>query len=403
MRKVGVLFFCLVAAQATAQITPGSFDVFVQSKEQLRKSCWEKKDYVQAVSVMKEVYREYFRQNDSIQSSNNGVFTNLCYNLACAYSLSLQKDSAFAYLQLALDHGYKNYRWAIKDSDFDNIRNEERIKEIMAKLKEVGDYKVLLRKNANYDTTTFILPAFTYQPSSELRDLRLKYALDSVAGSGDEMSRIIRLMQWVHRAVRHDGNSTNPSEKNADALLTICKKEGRGINCRMMATILNEVYLAMGFPSRFVTCMPQGEIFDDCHVINIVYSKDLKKWIWMDPTFETYVQDDTGHYLNIEEVRQRLIEQKPLKLGGNLNWNGNPYDGGEEQYLHVYMAKNLFRFSCPTQSLEGFESKKGKRLYIDLYPVGYNPTNVTLGTEQSGRYSTTIYVTNSQQFWVSPR
>ena len=54
-------------------------------------------------------------------------------------------------------------------------------------------------------------------------------------------------MHWVHNAVRHDGSSRNPTSRNAIDLIEVCRKENRGINCRMMAQVLNECYLAMGF------------------------------------------------------------------------------------------------------------------------------------------------------------
>lgn len=65
-----------------------------------------------------------------------------------------------------------------------------------------------------------------------------------------------------------------------------------------MAQMLNECYLAMGFKSRFITCMPKVMI-NDCHVINAVYSNTLNKWLWMDPTFNAYVTDEkkpSGHW-----------------------------------------------------------------------------------------------------------
>lgn len=59
--------------------------------------------------------------------------------------------------------------------------------------------------------------------------------------------------------------------------MELCRREGRGINCRMMAQLLNECYLAMGFRSRFVTCMPRVMVYD-CHVINAVCAESLSKW-----------------------------------------------------------------------------------------------------------------------------
>ena len=76
-------------------------------------------------------------------------------------------------------------------------------------------------------------------------------------------------MHWVHNAVRHDGSSRNPTSRNAIDLIEVCRKENRGINCRMMAQVLNECYLAMGFKSRFVTCMPRKMVNDDARQVGL--------------------------------------------------------------------------------------------------------------------------------------
>jgi len=151
--------------------------------------------------------------------------------------------------------------------------------------------------------------------------IRTDFKLDSIAGNGNEVSKILNVLHWVHATIRHDGSSNNPTLKNAIDLIKVCKTEKRGVNCRMMATILNECYLAMGIKSRYITCMPKETEFDDCHVINMVYSNDLKKWIWIDPTFDAYVMNEKGELLGLGEVRERLINGKPLLLNPEANWN----------------------------------------------------------------------------------
>ena len=402
VKRIVIALCAVLASQAFAQNPGGEFQAFVNSKEQLRRDLWEKKDFPGAIAIMRETYDAYVRQDSVTRLSYAGLASNLFYNTACAFSLLNQKDSAILYLRAAVSRGYSNYLGTTKDTDFENIRDDQRFIDLLAKLKEVGDYEYLLKKYSEYDPGRQPTPGFVYEPAAALSAFRLKYNLDSIAGNGSELTRIINLMRWTHAIVRHDGNSMNPKDKRADALINICRSENRGVNCRMMATILNEAYLAEGFASRFVTCMPRGEKFDDCHVINVVYSKELRKWVWMDPTFETYVSDDKGTLLSIEEVRNKLIRGEEMVVAPTLNWNGKPYDGGANQYLHVYMAKNLFRFSCPLESTSGFESRKGPRSYVDLYPVGYNPTNVSIGVKPDASIGGTLTLTNPKEFWAQP-
>ena len=144
------------------------------------------------------------------------------------------------------------------------VIRDEGFQKAMERLREVGDFGYILRKSPGYDDAASIdsLPAFTYMDPND-RDLvrvRRYFNLDSIAGAGDEISKIKNLLAWVHNTIRHDGSSYNPEEKNAIALYEICKKEDRGVNCRMMAQMLNECYLAMGFKSRYVTCLPKSYI-----------------------------------------------------------------------------------------------------------------------------------------------
>jgi hypothetical protein len=246
------------------------------------------------------------------------------------------------------------------------------------------------------------IPQFTYAPPSEslLVQLRNEYNLDSVAGRGDDVGRILNLLHWAHTIVRHDGNSTNPAPRNALNLIKVCRDEKRGVNCRMIATILNEALLAEGFMSRHVTCMPQDTTDNDCHVTNMVYVPKLGKWIYVDPTFNGYFMDENRQLLNHAEVRERMIEGKPLVLPDDLDWNGMPKD--KQEYL-AYMRKNLFRFNCPLGSEAGYESRTGLRQWVYLNPTGYDSARVgKADTSSTKTKSIDYYTDNADFFWAKP-
>ena len=252
-------------------------------------------------------------------------------------------------------------------------------------------------------------PSWTYLSKDDpnLKRIRKTFNLDSIAGNGSETSKIINLLYWVHDAVRHDGSIDNPQSKNAIDLINICRKENRGINCRMMATILNECYLSMGFKSRFVTCMPKELKFDDCHVINMVYSNELGKWVWMDPTFAAYVKDENGILLGIEEVRERLINDKPLILNSDANWN-HQHIQTKEYYLDKYMAKNLYRIEAVASSSYNVETARKNRKvdYIQLIPLGgieQSPQKHEHVDEKSNSVITHYKTNNPEKFWAVPK
>jgi transglutaminase-like putative cysteine protease len=252
------------------------------------------------------------------------------------------------------------------------------------------------------------IPKFEYQDKNDpnLVTLRKELKLDSIAGTGSEELKIINLLHWIHNLIPHDGNHENPTVKNAMSMIKECKRDVRGLNCRGLATVLNECYLSLGIKSRFVTCMPKDTIFDDCHVINMVYLEGRKKWIWIDPTNNAYVMNEKGELLSIQEVRERLVSVKPLILNPDANWN-NKSSATKEDYLYNYMAKNLYRIECPLKSEYNFETwEDGKQVtYVELLPLDayqQKPDKRVQKNEKTGTTFINFKTNNPAIFWQKP-
>jgi transglutaminase-like putative cysteine protease len=279
----------------------------------------------------------------------------------------------------------------------------------LTQIKYVPSYldKLKQAERYNFDDNRTI-PKFEYQDKNDpnLVILRKELKLDSIAGTGNEELKIINLLHWIHNLIPHDGNHDNPTVKNAMSMIKECKRDVRGLNCRGLATVLNECYLSLGIKSRFVTCMPKDTIFDDCHVINMVYLENKKKWIWIDPTNNAYVMNENGELLSILEVRERLVTDQPLILNPDANWN-NKYTVTKEQYLYNYMAKNLYRIESPIKSEYNFETwEEGKKVaYVELLPLdGYkqSPDKRVQKNEKTGTTFTNYKTNNPAIFWQIP-
>ena len=254
------------------------------------------------------------------------------------------------------------------------------------------------------------IPKFTYQSKKNpnLVALRKVFKLDSVAGAGNDVSQILNLLHWVHNLIPHDGNHGNPEIRNAMNMISVCKKENRSLNCRGLATVLNECYLSLGFKSRFITCLPKDSlgIDKDCHVINMVYSDSLKKWLLIDPTYDTYVMNEKRELLSIEEVRDRIINDKPLIINPDANWNNK--SPMMKKYYFYYMAKNLYILECPVNSEYDTETKKRGKIitYIQLLPLDYckQLPDKTESTDKKTGTTFIKYKTNNPTlFWKAPR
>ena len=404
-----VLALLLSIHQLIAQTTASQkMDEFLEKKADAFNTSYENKDVKTFSALLSEYLSIYEKLSEDEKKQNSYILNNIYYTLSCTYSLLNNKPSALTYLKKAIDAGYNDYGHVQNDTDLDNIRNEKEFVELNKKLKKTGDYlSILKRANAYNLSDKRTIPEFTYQASDNpnLAALRKGFNLDSIAGQGSDVLQILNLMHWIHDLVPHDGMNGNPEMKNAMSMLEVCKKESRGLNCRGLALVLNECYLSLGIKSRVVTCLPKDslKVDQDCHVINSVYSESLKKWIWIDPTFDAYVMNEKGELLSIEEVRERLISDKTLILNPDANWN-NKSTQTKEDYLENYMAKNLYILECLSTSEYNMEtSAEGKNFnYIKLLPLDYFEQTPDK-TEEKGEKSNTLWITyktnNPNLFW----
>ncbi|MDE6449901.1 MAG: transglutaminase-like domain-containing protein, partial [Muribaculaceae bacterium] len=288
-------------------------------------------------------------------------------------------------LDLATKAGLSTLADSIQ-STYEALRDPDEGKSMLQILKESPSY-------APCDNDT--VPLFTYTPANDpgLTLSREYFNIDSIAGNGDDVSRIKNLLYWVHEAVRHDGSSSWPDcHFNLRELVQVCRDQNRGLNCRFMAMMLTEALLSQGIPARYITCQSKAWDEDnDCHVICVAWAGSLDKWVWVDPTFAAFVTDENGLMLHPGEVRYRLQHDLPLILNDDANWN-HEIPQTKEGYLEEYMAKNLYIMSaCSIQQSE----PEGKSEHEQGYHIALTPLN-------SNYNNSRIIITDDTYFWQTP-
>ena len=317
------------------------------------------------------------------------------YDMACCYAMTKQKKQALEALEKSVDSGYKRYDNMLNDNDLASLRKDKKYQALLAVVKDRQPLGVL-KKSAPYaqDAIKWDKP-FSYESKDSkcLIMVREYFKLDSVAGQGDELSKIINLLHFAHDNIRHDGGNRAFAEMDAIDLYNYYKTTGKGVNCRQLAISLCEMYLSMGIPARYVTCMPADPLDYECHVINTVWSDQLQKWLYIDPTMDAWVMDENGTMLSIAEVRERLINDQPLVLCETANWN-HENQQTKDYYLDYYMAKNLYYFVCKKFSRFNPESDYRPNPVeedIRLIPVGFVNDNWKCDT-----------TTDPDVFWARP-
>lgn len=253
----------------------------------------------------------------------------------------------------------------------------------------------ILKDSPEYKRDSVRKPEFVYaSPSDSLLSLsRERFNLDSIAGNGDEISRIKNLLYWVHDNIPHDGgNGLAPGARNLRNTYDSSKRDSCGYNCRALAICLTEALLAEGIPARYITCeSKRWDTDNDCHVICVAWSETLGKWIWVDPTFAAYITDENGLLLHPGEVRYRLQNDLPLILNEDSNWNNRSKEE-KEYYLDEYMSKNLYIMSANTFNQaepEGVTTHYTGKVAA-IVPDGSNYTNADFIT------------TDDEWFWQAP-
>lgn len=253
----------------------------------------------------------------------------------------------------------------------------------------------ILKESPAYAADTVQKPRFEYAPASDSLQTvtRRRFNLDSIAGNGDDISRIKNLLYWVHDNIRHDGsNGLAPGARSLSNTYDCARRDSCGYNCRALAICLTEALLAEGIPARYVTCQSKKwDTDDDCHVICVAWSRSLGKWIWVDPTFAAYVTDENGLLLHPGEVRRRMQHDQPLLLNSDANWN-NEWPEEKEDYLDEYMAKNLYIMSANTLNQAEPEGETA-------HPTGKIAALVPAGSDYDNAH---IISTDEAWFWQSP-
>ncbi|MDD5264637.1 MAG: transglutaminase-like domain-containing protein [Candidatus Bipolaricaulis sp.] len=253
------------------------------------------------------------------------------------------------------------------------------------------------------------IPVFSYASPDDphLRELREKYSLEQVAGSGTDTERAIALMRWVHGLGKHASRPPCPERLDALYLIPLCREEKRRLNCWLFAAILNDVYLALGYPSRMVHLKPFREPPRESHFVTSIYLRDIQRWAWMDPDGRGFMVDEQGLPLGVQEVRQRLTDGRPLCINDDVDpahaeWLPSWLPRRLLKYLYRwYLSKNCFRYRCSTRSEPDFESKASGRTYVEVVPDGYHPEWLAKA-EVTPRGNTIAYTTNPRSFWAPP-
>ena len=104
-------------------------------------------DFVEALQVLGDAYTKRGRFDAGLEVDEQ--LSKLCpndpmvlYNLACSYALTKRYEPSVDALLRAIDLGYADFKWMLKDPDLENLRKHPAFDKILSKIKRVKKIRV---------------------------------------------------------------------------------------------------------------------------------------------------------------------------------------------------------------------------------------------------------------------
>lgn len=185
----------------------------------------------------------------------------------------------------------------------------------------------------------------------EMPDYTSYFRLDTVVQEGmSTWEKSLAIGRWVSSHIPHANQKARPAAKDAITLWEFIQHEEPAFNCRYHSFFAMQLLRSVGVEARVLTCLPKDDNDPDCHVVNIVYLPEYKKWAMLDTDQSMYATDADGTPLAPWEMREYYAQDKTFTLWYNYE---SPDQGMD--YYRSYMAKNTYAFASPT-SIEDNEN-----------------------------------------------
>lgn len=237
---------------------------------------------------------------------------------------------------------------------------------------------------------------------------RFKRTYDLEALKEDtELKTFIKATNWVSKILKSDLEPNYPMV-NAVDLINDVKNKKYAANCYSHAVVLNETFCALGYKCRYVFCLPVDFHITDCHVVNLVYSEEKKKWMLFDSAQNLYYTNDSGDILNIFELKNCIINDMNI----NINFLEAFYSEREQGNIELmkkriltYMSKNLYRFECfKNPQTDCFLTSSMIKTY-NLVPLNYMQTPFirSLYIKEKCNKIMEYYTADADKFWALPQ
>lgn len=243
---------------------------------------------------------------------------------------------------------YKLRKLKTQEGYIDFVRNQD-----LSKTPELSIGETDKLKEPDYDNL------FLYLDEYDI--IKEKYSLDNVVKGNSDFEKALSLMQWLTDNTYYNGHQCLFHKILPDDTLAILdfsygKPFEYAINCRYKAIVLADLLIAYGIKAIPIAMIDKN--IDGNHLTVQVYLSDEKKWVLLDPSFNTYFVDSDNNVLDVFELRNLFLAGKePIIKGYNFNGTTECMD----VYKELFVKSDLTNLSTwKDNSLSGRKARKFK-------------------------------------------
>lgn len=257
-----------------------------------------------------------------------------------------------------------------------------------------SEFVDLLRESGPFEKDTVAFEMQIIQDPVRAEEIRDYFQLDKLYDAdADTWTKALAIGKFVAKNIPHDNQEIEPDHRNAIDLWEYTKDVAPAFNCRLHSILTFELMLAAGLDARYVTCFPEDENDNDCHVMNEVWLPELGKWAMIDTDMDgNYASDLDGTPLSLREIREHYIAGEPMQYHPRFKRTTTKVN---EHYS--YIAKDSYWFNCwetlsyYQEDRENRDREAGRDIY--LIPSGFKPFRINDGD---------IVTTDADIFWAAP-
>lgn len=128
-----------------------------------------------------------------------------------------------------------------------------------------------------------------------------------------DIENALNIMDYLTKHTHYCGASLNVLPDNTLDILNYSfdKEFADALNCRFKAIALTDILIAYGIKALPI-CLRSEE--NGVHFVVSVYSKEEKRFIMLDPSFNCCFVNDNNTALSVFELRNCLIKNKPVQV-----------------------------------------------------------------------------------------